>query len=128
MHGLFVAMFVIGFYQHSVAQTQSHQMKCDLELVTCKTQKVLGKNIGYVVEIKNGSSKEIDGVEWTAFFYTRFGKLKGKRQGDWTSGNFISPKDTDETFIEVESNFIDGADDVFITIKKVHYTDGSSCK
>lgn len=121
---LFIAIFCCIL----TSCAQNHKMRCGLELVTCKTQTVLGKNIGYVVEIKNTSDKKVDGVEWEALFYTRFGDLKGKKKGNWTSGNFIKPKGKSESFLEVESSFIDGADDVFIVVKKVHYTDGSTCK
>lgn len=99
-----------------------------MEIIKVYTQTVMGKNIGYSVEIKNSSDKTVDGIEWDAYFFNRFGDLKGKREGEWTSGNLIKPKTPGETLIDVSSNFVSGATDVFITIKRVHFTDGTLCK
>jgi hypothetical protein len=126
LYSLFLMSGLIMLSQ--LVMGQKNKSKCDLEIEKVYTQTVMGRNIGYGVEIKNNSDKTIDGIEWTAFFYTRFGDLKGKREGTWTSGNIIKPKKPGETLIDIDSNFISGATDVFISIKRVHYTDGSICK
>ena len=106
---------------------QSHESKCSLTVVKAYTQNTFGKNIGYYVDFKNNSGNSVDGIRWTARFYDNFGELKGKRDGQWQSGNFMSPIAPGDTGSDVEGVWVDDATKVFITINSVHYTNGTSC-
>ena len=120
-----VNIFVLSF---SNVNAQSNSEKCDVKIQDIKSQNVLGRNIGYVVKFDNDNEKTIDGIAWTAFYYDRFGELKGKKEGTWTSGNFIKPVPANSTLTTTQTSWVKGADDVYITITKVHFTDGSTCK
>ena len=120
-----VNLFALSF---SIVNAQSNSEKCDVKIQDIKSQNVLGRNIGYVVKFDNDNEKTIDGIAWTAFYYDRFGELKGKKEGMWTSGNFIKPVPTNSTLTTTQTSWVKGADDVYITITKVHFTDGSTCK
>ncbi len=108
--------------------SQSHKGKCKIEVIKTYSQKTFGRNIGYYVELKNNSNKTVDAIEWEALFYNKFGELKGKKPGKWDSGNIIEPVDPGGSIEDLETSWIKDATDVYITIKRVHYTDGTSCK
>jgi hypothetical protein len=69
----------------------------------------------------------VDGIKWKANFYDNFEELKGTREGSWQSGNFISPIEIGETAQDLENVWVTGATKIFITVTKVHFTDGTSC-
>ena len=108
--------------------SQNHKGKCGLEINKAYTQTVLGKNLGYYVEFKNNASSEIDAIEWTAYFYNNFNELKGNREGKWSSGNIIKPIKVGDTTKDLESNWVSDATKVFITVKRVHFTNNKTCK
>lgn len=107
---------------------QNHQGKCGLEIQKTYTQNILGKSVGYYVEFKNNSPKEIDAIDWKARFYNNFGDFKGEREGKWSSGNIIKPIKPGEVTKDLETNWVDGATKVFITVKRVHLTQAGTCK
>lgn len=108
--------------------SQSHKLKCDIGVEKIYSQKTLDHNIGYYVVFKNNSNKTVDAIEWDAMFYNRFGDFKGKSEDHWASSNIFKPASPGSTIEDLKPNWIGGADDVYITIKRVHYTDGSICK
>jgi hypothetical protein len=118
---LFTSITAISF-------AQKHKGKCGLEIEKALSQNVLGKNVGYYLVFKNNAQSAVDAITWTAKFYDNFNEFKGEREGVWNSGNFVDPILPNETAKKVESNFIDGATKVFITIKKVHFVDDKTCK
>jgi hypothetical protein len=107
--------------------TPKHYGKGGVMPVKAYTQNILGKNVGYYVEFKNGSKKSVDALEWKARFYNNFVDLKGTREGNWSSGNFIKPIEPNTTTEDLEGVWVDGATKVFVIISRVHYTDGTSC-
>jgi hypothetical protein len=111
-----------------ISNAQKHQGKCGLEIDKAVSQNVLGKNVGYYLVFKNTANSAVDAITWKAKFYNNFNEFKGERDGEWSSGNFVHPILPNETAKKVESNFIDGATKVFITIKKVHFVDDKVCK
>jgi hypothetical protein len=110
-----------------VANAQSHKNKCGVEVEKAYTQEVLGKNVGYYIELKNTSNKTVDAIEWKANFYSTFGEIKGNREGSWSAGNFIKPVEPNAKIKDLQTNWIDGANKVYISIVRVHFTDGSTC-
>jgi hypothetical protein len=104
-----------------------HVGKCGVIATSAYTQNILGKNAGYYVKFKNDSKKNVDALEWTAKFYNNFDELKGTKTGDWSSGNFISPIKPGETAKDLEGVWVEGATKVFISISRIHFTDGTSC-
>ena len=100
---------VIAFSSMHFLEAQNHKGKCGLEIVKAYTQEAFGKNIGYYVEFKNNAAVAIDAIEWKAKFYDNFGVLKGERDGNWSSGNFIQPIKPGETAKDLETNWVDKA-------------------
>ncbi|MFN5182801.1 MAG: hypothetical protein ACK5D5_07225 [Bacteroidota bacterium] len=107
---------------------QSHKGKCGLEIEKAYTQNVLGKSVGYYVEFKNNAGQDVDAIEWKAKFYNNFGEYKGEKDGQWSSGNIIKPIKPGAVTKDLETNWIDGATKVFITVKRVHLAQTGTCK
>lgn len=126
----FKYLFLVNIFalSNSIVNAQSNKEKCGIKIQDIKSQNVLGRNIGYVVKFDNDNGKTIDGIGWTAFFYDRFGELKGQKEGTWTSGNFIKPVPPNSTITTTQTSWVKDADDAYIIINKVHFTDGSTCK
>lgn len=119
---------VILYITSNKAVCQSHKGLSSLQVIEASTQNTLGYNAGYYVEFKNLSAKSIDGVKWKVDFIDNFGTSKGKRDGQWQSGNFTSPIKPGDTMKDVEGVWVEGATKIIITIKEVHFTDGTSQK
>jgi hypothetical protein len=105
----------------------AHKSLCSIDPQKAYSQNILGKNVGYYVNIKNNATREVDGIKWTAYFYNNFDDLKGTKLGSWESGNFISPVATGESITDLEGAWVDGATKVYIKITRVHFTDGTTC-
>lgn len=104
-----------------------HTGKCGINPVNAYSQNVMGRNVGYYVEIKNETSKEMDAIEWEAHFYDNFDELIEKKSGSWSSGNIIKPVKPDEVLKDLKMVWVKKATKVFIKVKRVHFTDGTSC-
>ena len=113
-----VAIFLLA---NNLYGQKINKGKSNIDILKIYTQEVLGKNMGYYVEFKNNGAKEVDGIKCKASFYDNFGILKGKRNGLWQSGNFISVLKPGETTKDLQSNFIDGATNIYIVITEVHH-------
>jgi hypothetical protein len=116
---LFLPFFGIG---------QSHSDYGSVKVLSAATQNTLGYNVGYYAKFQNNSKKVVDGLKWTSKFYDNFGELKGTREGQWQSGNFTDPISVGGTAQDLETVWVEGATKVFITVKMVHYSDGTSVK
>jgi hypothetical protein len=121
---LIVLFISVGFQFFS----QTSKGKCGLNVAKSYTQTAFGKNIGYYVEFQNKSKSAVDAIEWQADFFTNFGDPKGKKAGSWSSGNLISPIEPGEFGKDLETNWSEGATKVYITITRVHFTNGKTCK
>jgi hypothetical protein len=111
-----------------IGNAQSHSDYGSVKVMSALTQNTFGFNVGYYAEFKNNSAKEVDGLKWKASFYDNFGDLKGTRDGEWQSGNFIDPIAPGDVTKELEGVWVEGATKVYLTIKLVHFTDGTSVK
>ncbi|MFM7770012.1 MAG: hypothetical protein ACKO8Q_05585 [Bacteroidota bacterium] len=126
MNKLIVISFLLVMCSSVMAQ--KHSDYGSVKVLSAVTQNTFGYNAGYYVEFKNNSTKEVDGLRWQAKFYDNFGELKGTRDGQWQSGNIIDPIEVGGTGEDLEGVWVEGATKVYITIKLVHYTDGTSVK
>lgn len=131
---LFIVITAIGYSQDKYLSEdnlglslEKYCNSCGLTVEKSYTQSVLGVNVGYYVEFHNKSGKTIDAVEWNANFYNNFEDYIGTRKGEWSSGNFVSPIENEETFKDLEGVWVEGATKIKIKVTRVHYTDGSSC-
>ncbi len=70
----------------------------------------------------------MDAIEYTVTYKNGFDEVKGKREFTWQAGNFFGPKLPGETLKDGSTTWIDGANKIEVSIKRVHFTDGSSCK
>lgn len=132
---LFIVITSIGYSQDKYLSEdnlglslEKYCNSCGLTVEKSYTQSVLGVNVGYYVEFHNKSGKTIDAVEWNANFYNNFEDYIGTRKGEWSSGNFVSPIENEETFKDLEGVWVEGATKIKIKVTRVHYTDGSSCE
>lgn len=111
-----------------VSFCQNHKGLPSLEVLEAATQNTLGINAGYYVKFQNNSQKSIDGVKWKVDFLDNFGTNKGTRDGQWQSGNFTKPVEPGDTMKDLEGVWVEGATKIIVTIKEVHFTDGTSQK
>jgi hypothetical protein len=109
-----------------LVNAQSHSDYGSVKVLSAVTQNTFGYNVGYYVDFKNNSTKSVDGLKWTSRFYDNFGTLKGTREGQWQSGNFIKPITVGGKTQDLETVWVEGATKVFVTVKMVHFTDGTS--
>ncbi len=107
---------------------QNHKGLPSIEVLEAATQNTLGINAGYYVKFQNNSQKSIDGVKWKVDFLDNFGTNKGTRDGQWQSGNFTKPVEPGDTMKDLEGVWVEGATKIVVTIKEVHFTDGTSQK
>jgi len=121
-----VLLFLISWFLNPVLPPQ-HSGKCGLNPLKAYSQNVMGRNIGYFVEIKNETNKEVDALEWEAQFYDGFDELVKKEKGSWSSGNIIEPCKPYGVIKDLKTVWVKKATKVFIKINRVHFTDGSSC-
>lgn len=112
---------------HFFDEPPAHAGKCGLNPEKAYSQYVMGRNIGYYVEIRNETDKEVDAVEWEAYFYDSFDEFIEKKSSSWSSGNIIKPCKAGELIKDVKTVWVKKANKVFIKIRRVHYTDGSTC-
>ena len=131
---LFIVITAIGYSQDKYLpeddlglSLEKYCNSCGLTVLKSYTQSVLGVNVGYYVKFHNKSGKAIDAVEWKANFYNNFEDYMGTREGEWSSGNFVSPIENEETFKDLEGVWVEGATKIKIKVTRVHYTDGSAC-
>jgi len=118
MKNLFLAVALLFSI---AAASQENEGKSGVSVVSTKTQNVLGTSIGYYVEFKNESDKEVDGIKWIAVFKDNFGELLGKKEGKWQSGNFIPSIKPGSSTIDLEKNYVKGATKVSVKITQVHF-------
>jgi len=118
MKYLFLLLLLCSF---TYTTEPKHEGKSNIDVLSAKTQQVFGKNIGYYVEFKKNSNKEVDGLKWEATFYNNFGEVKGTSIGKWESGNLIKPIKPGAKTEDLEGTWIDGATKVQIKITEVHF-------
>ena len=114
-------LLALAIFAAAASFAQSHKGKSGLAVTKTATQSVLGVSLGYYVEFKNNSAREIDGIKWKATFTNNFGEVMGTREGMWQSGNIISPIKPGHSTKELENVFVKGATKIWITITEVHF-------
>lgn len=122
-------MFILLFtaFINFLGEPPKHTGKCGLTPVKAYSQNILGRNIGYFVEIQNESLKDVDAVEWEAYFYNSFDELLEKKSASWSSGNVIKPCKAGGIIKDLKMVWVKKANKVFVKINRVHFADGSAC-
>lgn len=99
-----------------------HIGKSGVKVLNATTQQIFGRNVGYYLTFKNcNTSKSVDGLKWNAIFTNNFGENMGTREGEWQSGNLITPIKPDEKMEDIEGVWVKGATKVKIVITQVHF-------
>lgn len=119
---------IIAISTISPLAAQRHRTICDLEIVDAVTQEIAGRNIGFMLQIRNNNSKTFDALEYKVIYQDGFGEKAGEKQFKWQSGNIIGPIKTGETLEDIRANWIKGANKIQVTLLRVHFTDDSICK
>jgi hypothetical protein len=98
-----------------------------VEVIKINTQRILNRNVGYRLTLKNNSNKTIDAVEWTATFIDKFGDVKYIKKGEiWSSGNTVTidtskPIEPGKELQVTIGSLVKGATDVKIKVTRIHY-------
>jgi len=112
----------------TTAFAQQNRGLCNIEVNDVSKITALGYLIGYTVQFKNNTSKTVDGVYWTAYYYNNDNKLIESEKSSFSSTNLIDPIAAGFSKSIARSPRVKGASIVLVVINKVHYSDGSSCK
>ena len=111
----------------TTAFAQQNRGLCNIEVND--VSKITGEYlIGYIVQFKNNTTKTVDGVYWTAYYYNNDNKLIESEKSSFNSTNLIDPIAAGFSKSIARSPRVKGASIVLVVINKVHYSDGSSCK
>jgi hypothetical protein len=112
----------------TTAFAQQNRGLCNIEVNDVSKITALGYLIGYTVQFKNNTTKTVDGVYWTAYYYNNDNKLIESEKSSFNSTNLIDPIAAGFSKSIARSPRVKGASIVLVVINKVHYSDGSSCK
>jgi hypothetical protein len=112
----------------TTAFAQQNRGLCNIEVNDVSKITALGYLIGYTVQFKNNTSKTVDGVYWTAYYYNNDNKLIESEKSSFNSTNLIDPIAAGFSKSIARSPRVKGASIVLVVINKVHFSDGSSCK
>ena len=112
----------------TTAFAQQNRGLCNIEVNDVSKITALGYLIGYTVQFKNNTSKTVDGVYWTAYYYNNDNKLIESEKSSFNSTNLIDPITAGFSKSIARSPRVKGASIVLVVINKVHFSDGSSCK
>jgi len=121
-------MLLVTIFITTSSMVKIKEGMCGLEIVNSYTQEIMGKNVGFFVKFKNTSQKSIDAFDYRVKYLDGFNELKGSKEFRWQSGNLIDELEPGEVLNDGATNWIKGANKVKISIIKVHYTDGTTCK
>ena len=112
----------------TTAFAQQNKGLCNIEVNDVSKITALGYLIGYTVQFKNSTTKTVDGVYWTAYYYNNDNKLIESEKASFNSTNLIDPIAAGFSKSIARSPRVKGASIVLVVINKVHFSDGSSCK
>lgn len=127
MNKHFFLSWMIAASTITFVHAQSTKSVCGLEVQRAVTQEVAGKNIGFFVEFKNSGEKEVDAIEYKVSYMDGFEKVVEEKLVQWQSGNIINPIKPGAVGKNITTNWVKGANKIKVTIKRVHYTDGTTC-
>lgn len=125
IHSLFLSLIL---FTGAIVSAQDTKSVCGLEVNKAVTQEVAGKNIGFFVEFKNVGEKAVDAIEYKVSFMDGFEKVVEEKLVTWQSGNIIKPIKPGSIGKNISGNWVNGANKIKVTIKRVHYVDGQTCK
>ena len=120
----FIAMIIlIG----SSINAQSNKGLCKVEVSDVSKVTSFGYLLGYSVTFKNNSKKTVDGIYWDVYYYNNDNELIKKDDSSFNSTKTIDPIAAGFTKTLARSPRVKGASVVIVKIKKVHFSDGTSC-
>ena len=101
---------------------------CGISVTKSYNQQVMGKNVGFYVVFKNNSKRSMDAIDYEVNYKNGFNESMGKRSFTWQAGNFFGPKLPGESLSDGSTTWVEGANKINVVIKRVHFTDGYTCK
>jgi hypothetical protein len=118
--------FLFLFFTLSSSKVQLTD--CGITVTKSYNQQVLGKNIGFFVIFKNNTTRTLDAIDYKVIYKNGFDEVKGTRLFTWQAGNFLGPKLPGESLKDGSTTWVDDANKIEVVIKRVHFTDGYTCK
>lgn len=123
--------FTLGvflFLSLTLSSTKVVLNDCGISITKSYNQEVLGKNIGFYVVFKNNTTRSLDAIDYKVIYKNGFDEVKGTRSFTWQAGNFLGPKLPGESLKDGSTTWVDDANKIEVVIKRVHFTDGYTCK
>ena len=122
-------LFVLILVSYSkIFYGQDNKGLCGVQVNDVSKVSSFGYLVSYVVQFKNTSKKTVDGIYFNTYFYDNSNKLISSEESSFNSNNVIDPIASGFTKSITRAPRIKGASKVVVTIYKVHYSDGSTCK
>lgn len=127
--GNYFVYIVICFLGLNQAFAQQNQGNCNVDVVSAECLSALDY-CGTTVVFKNNGNKTIDAISYKISFYNKFDDLLGTRIKTWTGDialvdTPITPGET-ERDTDIYKEFSE-ANTIRVSIRKVHYTDHTTC-
>ena len=116
------------FLSLTLSSTKVLLNDCGISITKSYNQEVLGKNIGFYVVFKNNTTRSLDAIDYKVIYKNGFDEVKGTRSFTWQAGNFLGPKLPGESLKDGSTTWVDDANKIEVVIKRVHFTDGYTCK
>lgn len=116
------------FLSLTLSSTKVVLNDCGISITKSYNQEVLGKNIGFFVIFKNNTTRSLDAIDYKVIYKNGFDEVKGTRLFTWQAGNFLGPKLPGESLKDGSTTWVDDANKIEVVIKRVHFTDGYTCK
>lgn len=118
---------MIILFSGSINAQRGPSNLCKVEVNDVSKVTSFGYLIGYSVTFKNNSKKTVDGIYWDVYYYNNDKELIKKDNSSFNSTKIIDPIASGFTKTLARSPRIKGASVVVVIIKKVHFSDGTSC-
>ena len=121
---LFIVFFLAAGF---LSNAQPHKGVCNVEVSDVSVLTTFGY-LNYSVEFHNKSTKTVDAIYWTAYFYNNSGGLIKSEESSFNAGGVIDPVASGFKKTVARMPKVKGAAKVSVIIKKVHFTPGGDCK
>ncbi len=80
-----------------------------------------------MVQMRNGSRKEVIAVEYVVELYNGFGRALEEKVFQWQSGNIVKSITSSESIPDIHTYSVKGCNRISANILKVRYRDGIIC-
>ena len=124
----FALLFMFVLIPAAFVKGQTHKGKCGVEIQDVSSVSVLGYLSAYTVMFRNATENSVDGIYFTAVYYNNEDREVGRTEESFNSSSLIDPIAPGVVKSLVRTPAVKGASRTVVTVDRVHFTSGKSCK